>query len=143
MNANDAKLTEITTAQTGSTVEDNAPNAPAQAGFDIVVEAVAGTAVGNSGAPYTLTITAMDLTAVAPATDLNPVIANPQHFDSPTGGKPSGPDFEYSQSFAVTVPVTGTGARKYAGHVLQYVASLVNQNGQVVSILESDPFVLV
>ena len=143
MNANDAKLTEITTAQSGSTVEDNAPNAPAQPGFDIVVEAVAGTAIGNSGAPYTLTITAIDLTAVAPATDLNPVFATQQYFDGPTGWKPNGPDFEYSASFAVTVPVTGTGARKYADHVLQYVASLVNQNGQIVSILESDPFVLV
>jgi hypothetical protein len=143
MNANDAKLTEITTAQSGSTVEDNAPNAPAQPGFDIVVEAVAGNAIGNSGAPYTLTITAIDLTAVAPATDLNPVFTTQQYFDGPTGWKPNGPDFEYSASFPVTVPVTGIGARKYADHVLQYVASLVNQNGQIVSILESDPFVLV
>src|SRR5438552_2468685 len=67
MNANDAKLTEITTAQSGSSVEDSAPNAPAQPGFDVVVEAVAGNAIGNSGAPYTLTITAMDLTLVAAA----------------------------------------------------------------------------
>jgi len=28
MNAHDATLTELTTAHTGSTVEDNAPNAP-------------------------------------------------------------------------------------------------------------------
>jgi hypothetical protein len=142
MNANDAKLTEITTAQSGSSVEDSAPNAPAQPGFDIVVEAVAGNAIGNSGAPYTLTITAMDLTDVAPATDLNPVLTGPQFFDGPTGWKPNGPDFEYSATFPITVPVTA-GARKYAGHVLQYVASLVNHNGQIVSILESDPFVLV
>src|SRR5260370_40145146 len=81
LNANDANLTELTTAQSGSTVEDNAPNAPAQPGFDLVVEAVAGNAIGNGGAPYTLTVTPMDLTAVAPATDLNPAIANPQHFD--------------------------------------------------------------
>lgn len=143
MNANDAQLTELTTAQNGSTVEDNAPNAPAQPGFDLVIEAVAGNAVGNSGAPYTLTVSAMDLTLVAPASDLVPFIANPQHFDAPTGWKPSGPDFEYSQPFSITIPVLAGGQRKYAGHTLQYVASLVNANGQIVSIIESDPFVLV
>jgi hypothetical protein len=37
------------------------------------------------------------------------------------------------------VPANG----QYSGHVLQYVASLVNQNGQIVSIMESGPFVLV
>jgi hypothetical protein len=138
VNANDAQLTELTTAQSGSTVEDNAPNAPGQPAFDVVVEAVAGSAVGGSGAPYTLTVTAMDLTNVAAAPALKPTITNPQHFDLATGWKPSGPDFEYSQSFSITVP-----PGQYAGHVLQYVASLVNQNGQIVSIMESDPFVLV
>ena len=64
MNATDARLTELTTAHTGSRVGDNAPNGPADAGFDLVIEAVAGAAVGNSGAPYTLTISAIDLTAV-------------------------------------------------------------------------------
>ena len=139
MNANDAQLTELTTAQSGSTVEDNAPNAPGQPAFDIVVEAVAGNAVGGSGAPYALTVTAMDLTAVAAAPALTPTIVNPQHFDLATGWKPNGPDFEYSKSFAISVPTNG----QYSGHVLQYVASLVNQNGQIVSIMESDPFVLV
>jgi len=144
LNANDAQLTELTTAQGGSTVEDNAPNAPAQSSFDLVVEAVAGNAIGNGGAPYTLTISAMDLTAVAAAADLVPPIVNPQHFDTPTGWKQNGLDFEYSQSFPVTIPLDPvTGQRKYAGHILQYVASLVNQNGQIVSIMESDPFVLV
>lgn len=139
MNANNAQLTELTTAQSGSTVEDNAPNAPGQPAFDIVVEAVAGSAVGGSGAPYALTVTAMDLTDVAAAPALKPTITNPQHFDQATGWKPNGPDFEYTQSFAITVPPNG----QYSGHVLQYVASLVNQNGQIVSIMESDPFVLV
>ena len=97
MNANDAQLTELTTAQSGSTVEDNAPNAPGQPAFNVVVEAVAGSAVGGSGAPYTLTVTAMDLTNVAAAPALKPTITNPQHFDLATGWKPSGPDFEYSQ----------------------------------------------
>jgi hypothetical protein len=65
MNANDAALTELATAQTGSKVADNTPNAPASCSFDLVMEAVAGSALGSSGAPYTLTISAIDLTAVS------------------------------------------------------------------------------
>jgi hypothetical protein len=41
MNANAATLTELTTAHTGRTVEGNAPNSHAIAGFDLVIEAVA------------------------------------------------------------------------------------------------------
>jgi hypothetical protein len=51
VNANDATLTGLATAQTGSRVADNAPNAPASGGFDLVMEAVAGSALGSSGAP--------------------------------------------------------------------------------------------
>lgn len=140
MNANDAKLTELITAPSGSMVEDNAPNAPAASGFDLVVEAVAGSAIGNSGAPYTLTISAIDLTAVNqpwPEQTLH------QAFDTATGWKlsGSGPDYECTQTFPITVP--GGPGGPLAGHTLQYVASLVSQGGQVVSIIQSDPFVLV
>ena len=47
MNANDATLTELATAQSGSMVPDNAPNAPAGANFNLVLEAVAGSATGQ------------------------------------------------------------------------------------------------
>jgi len=62
LNANDATLTHLATAQTGSRVTDTAPNAPASGGFDLVLAAVAGSALGSSGTPYTLTISAIDLT---------------------------------------------------------------------------------
>ncbi len=144
MNANDAELTELATAYTNSTIENNAPNAPDQPGFDLVIEGVAGSVAGSSGAPYTLTVSAMDLTTVQSAPDLVPSIPA-QYFDVPTGWKPNGPDFEYSQSLPVTIPLTGGAGtpRKYVGHTLQYVASLVSANGQIVSIIESAPFVLV
>jgi hypothetical protein len=140
LNANDAQMTELLTANAGSTVENSAPNAPGPGTptFDLVVEAVAGNAIGGSGAPYTLTVTAMDLTDVKPAPALSPAIANPQHFDAPTGWKPNGLDFEYNKSFTIKVP-----KGVYKDHVLQYVASLVSPNGQIVSIIESEPFVLV
>jgi hypothetical protein len=140
INANDAMLTELATAQSGSMVEDNAPNAPASCTFDLVVEAVAGSAVGNSGATYTLQISAIDLTAVSrpwPGTTLRQV------FDATSGWKLSGagPDYECTQIFPIPVP-GGLGG-PLAGHILQYVASLVSQGGQIVSIIQSDPFVLV
>jgi hypothetical protein len=142
MNANDAKLTALLTAQSGSRVEDNAPNAPDHAKFDLVVEAVAGNAIGNNLMPYTLTITAMDLTAVAPAPALDPTVPA-QSFDTPlwklSGG---GPDYESTQVFKITVPPT-VPAGPLHDHVLQYVASLVNSNGQIASIITSEPFVLV
>jgi hypothetical protein len=140
MNANDAMLTEVATAQSGSTVEDNAPNAPASGSFDLIVEAVAGSAVGNAGAPYTLQISAIDLTAVSQPW---PAVAVAQAFDAATGWKlsGSGPDYECTQTFPVTVP--GGAGGPLAGHTLQYVASLVSHGGQIVSIIQSDPFVLV
>ena len=62
MNANDATLTELATAQTGSMVHDDAPNAPAGGGFDLIVAAAAGSALGS---PAALTISAIGLTTVS------------------------------------------------------------------------------
>jgi hypothetical protein len=140
MNANDATLTDLTTAHTGSTIGDSAPNAPADASFDLVVEAVAGSALGNSGAPYTLTISAIDLTTISqpwPSQVLR------QAFDAATGWELSGvgPDYQYSQAFPIAVP--GGPGGPLAGHTLQFVASLVSQGAQSVSIIQGDPFVLV
>ena len=140
MNANDATLTELATAQSGSMVEDNAPNAPASGSFDLVVEAVAGSAVGNSGAPYTLTISAIDLTAVNQGL---PTQTLHQAFDAASGWKLSGagPDYETTQTIRTTVP--GGPGGPLAGHTLQFVASLISQGAQIVTIRHSDPFILV
>jgi hypothetical protein len=50
VNANDATLTSLATAQTGSAVADTAPNVPANPGFDLVLHAVASSALGSCGA---------------------------------------------------------------------------------------------
>jgi hypothetical protein len=141
VNANDATLTELATAQNGSMVPDNAPNAPAGGNFSLVLEAVAGSALGSSGAPYTLTISAIDLTAVSqpwPPQTLH------QAFDAADGWQLSGigPDYQYTQTFPVAVPGGGPGG-PLAGHTLQFVASLVSQGAQIASIIQSNPFVLV
>jgi hypothetical protein len=141
MNTNNAVLTELLTAQSGSAVQDNAPNAPANVSFDLVVEAVAGNAVGNSNTPYTLQISVIDLTA---ANQPWPPITLAQAFNGPTGWNLSGgigPDYECSQTFPMPVP--GGPGGPLAGHTLQYTASLVSANAQIVSIIEGAPFVLV
>jgi hypothetical protein len=143
VNANDAQLIEVLTAQHGSTVQDNTPNAPAPgqaaaASYDVVIEGNAGNVIGNSGGPYKLTVTAMDLTAMTPAAALNPAIG-PQSFSAPTWNKNGPDDFDTQQSFTINVPA----GNPFAGHVLQYVATLVSVNDQVVSILKSELFTLV
>jgi hypothetical protein len=140
MNATDAALTGLTTAHTGSTVQDNAPNAPADASFDLVVEAVAGSALGNSGAPYTLTISAIDLTMVNQPW---PPRVLRQAFGPAVGWRLSGtgPDYLCGQVFPIPVP--GGPGGPLAAHTLQVVATLICQGAQIVSIIQGDPFVLV
>jgi hypothetical protein len=140
VNANDATLIALATAQTGSTVADNTPNAPANPGFDLVLHAVAGSALGSSGAPYTLTISAIDLTAVSapwPPQTLH------QAFDAASGWQLSGtgPDYQCTQTFPIAVPGGGPGG-PLAGHTLQCMACLVSQGAQIASIIHSHPFVL-
>ena len=141
MNANDAMLTAVATAQTGSTVADTAPNAPASASFDLILLAAAGSSLGSSGTPYTLTISAIDLTVVSQGW---PTQTLHQAFDAANGWELSGtgPDYRCTQTVPVPVPGGGPGG-PLAGHTLQCVATLISHGAQITSIIHSDPFVLV
>ncbi len=134
-------LTGLATAHSGTMVGDAAPNAPAAGSFDLVLRAIAGSAVGSSGTPYALTISAVDLTAVSQGW---PTQTFHQAFDAANGWQLSGtgPDYESTQAFPVAVPGGGPGG-PLAGHTLQCVASLVSQGAQIASIIQSNPFVLV
>jgi len=140
VNANDATLAGLATAQSGSMVKDDAPNAPASSGFDLIIEAAAGSALGSSGAPYTLTISAIDLTTVSQPWP--PQILH-QAFDAASGWKLSGtgPDYACTQTIPHTIP--GGPGGPLVGHTLQFVASLISLGAQIVAIGKSDPFVLV
>jgi hypothetical protein len=140
--ANDAELTELYTAETGQEVENNEPNAllgQIAANFDLRLQAVAGSSVGSGGGDYKLRIYCIDETLAAPA----PAGMSPgeldQEFNNLAGNdwKPAGPNFVKEQTFTITVPPN------VQGHVFRYVASLVNDNGDIVSFLESNKFVLV
>ena len=137
MNANDATLTRLATARTGSTAGHPPPNAPAASSFDLILQAAAGSALGNSGTPYTLTISAIDLTCV---TQGWPTLTLHQSFDAASGWKPSGTGQGYQCTQTFPVPVPGG---PLAGHTLQCVATLISRGAWIVSFIHSNPFVLV
>ena len=143
-NFNDAEITAIYVSHKASPrVQDDAPNAPTSGDrFDVTLEMVAGNAL-YTGA-YTLTVSCADLTAWKPA-PASMIPATPP-FDKAgsfggAGWKTAGPGPQYvtfsnSETVNTTKPFGGDD------HVYQYTVSLVNASGQVVSVKQSDEFVL-
>ena len=137
MNANDARITRVYTAQTGSVVEDPAPNAPGGGGtFDLFFQAEAGNSIGSSGGDYTLTLTAYDVTTGDNNANLS-VGPLAQKFNGTFGWTASAPDFFKNTNQTLNVPAG------VANHTFYYTATLVTVNGQIVSTLQSDLFVLI
>jgi hypothetical protein len=139
--ANDAELTELYTASAGVDVEDNEPNTgapgnPPSNTFDLHLQAVAGNALGNSGANYSLRADCIDETLAAPNNNMSVPPQN-QQFNGGSGWLPAGTNFVKDATVTVNVD---NAAR---GHVLRYVASLISANGDVVSFIESNKFILI
>jgi hypothetical protein len=139
-NYNDASITAIFVSQTGSpSVQDDAPNSPNPSGqFDVTLEMVAGN--GLASGDYTVSITCADLSAVtqAPASLIPGTLNGAGEFGSATWTHVGN-----YWTFERTQAVNGTAPRGGGGHVYQYTVTLVSKNGDVVSIKQSDPFVLV
>jgi hypothetical protein len=141
MQANDADLTELYTAASGEEVENNEPNADNTAGgaatFDLRLQAVAGSVRGDDGSDYKLRIDCIDETEAAPNLNMS-VPEETQQFDSTNDWveQPSG-NFVKEQTNTISVDPLAKG------HVLRYVASLRGVNGDVVSFIESNKFVLI
>jgi hypothetical protein len=144
--ANDAELTELYTAATGEEVQDNEPNTgppgqPPATAFDLRLQAVAGSVIGNAGGTYELRIDCIDDT-LAQRNGSMSVAAQNQRFNNAAGndwvlaGGTAG-NFVKEQTFPITVD---NGAK---GHVLHYVATMVNASGDIVSFLDSPQFILV
>ena len=142
MNANDARFSQLFVAGNNSKVQDDSPNesgGKAGADYDLLVKAEAGGVLGDSGAAYTLFITAYDVTAGAAASGLNPFAApNNENFNAANNWVASGDDFVKEEKYDINIPANVT-----RGHVFQYTATLIAGNFEVVSIIQSDPFVLV
>jgi hypothetical protein len=147
MNGNDARIVRLFSARTGGLVEDNTPNAsqPPAVQFDLILQAEAGSILGDSGANYTLTFTAVNDDTVSPQADLNP-IGNPfkEEWSLRDGWKPNGKDFVKTGAdesdgimrYRIAIPQGLTG-------VFHYNVRLVSDNRQVVSFAQSNPFILV
>lgn len=139
-NYNDGEITSIFVSQTASpSVEDDAPNSPTPSGqYDVTVEMAAGNGLASGN--YTLTITCADLSAMtqAPAS-LIPTTITAVNEIGPAAWTKVGNywTFDQTQTVNTTAPLGG------GGHVYQYTASLVSKSGEVVSIKQSDPFILV
>lgn len=140
MNFNDAKITSLYVSEPGSVldIQDDAPNANTAAGtkFRVTLEMVAGTGVGGK---YDVRTTCSDLTDTAAAPTLNPgtpLNATGALFATGPEWVADGPDrYVFNQSELINKPTV-------RGHVYRYTASLYSNNGQIVSIRESDPFIL-
>ena len=143
MQANDAELTELYTAAAGEEVENNEPNANNTAAgattFDLRLQAVAGEVRGDDGSDYLLRIDCIDETLAAPNT-LMSVAEVTQQFDK---NPPNDWIEQPSQNFVKEQKNTITVDAQAKGHVLRYVASLRSVNGDVVSFIESNKFVLI
>ena len=142
-NANDAELTDLYAAAITLDVADSEPNTgpPGQAPaptFDLHIEAVAGNAIGNSGITYTMVLTCIDETLAAPNATMSRTVS--QAFNAASGWiNPAVAVGNYlkEESFTITVPAA------VRGHIFRYVGSLVSTNNEIVSLIESKPFVLV
>lgn len=137
MNINDAKITSLYVGEDGSiaNVQDDAPNAPAGGKFTVTLEMVAGEPLLSSA--YELITTCSDVTETAPAPPLNPgaPLSGPGTFASPHWNNTSPTELVFKESVTVAAPTV-------KGHVYRYTAALYNPSGQVVSIKQSDPFIL-
>jgi len=141
MNVNDAKITSLYVSHTGAVkdIQDDAPNANTPAGtkFRVTLEMVAGHAVGGL---YDLRTTCTDLTDVKHVPALDP--GAPLNVSGALFGPPApewvadGPINVFNHSEPISPP---TGQK---GHVYRYTASLHSANGEIVSIRQSDPFIL-
>ena len=138
--ANDSELTKAYTTPTGIDVENNEPNADGPAGnFDLRLEAVAGSVLGDSGATYKLTVDCIDDTLAERNANMSEPVPLAQAFNNAVGSDwlAAGNNFKKEQTINFNVDAQAKG------HVLHYVVTLVGDNGDVVSFIESNKFILI
>jgi hypothetical protein len=144
MNANDARLTQLFVAVDDSQTQDDSPNETGGVAgntYDVLLRGEAGSAIGDSSANYTLTITAFNVSKGVAEPLLDPV-GSPfkEEFNSaaPNNWQPSGVDFVKEEKYDITID-----ANVPRGDVYQYTAQLVAENFEQISIIQSALFVVV
>jgi hypothetical protein len=132
-NANNAKLVRIATRALGSHIATTTPLATGYNSFEVVVEARAGSVLGASAQPYSLAISALDIT-----TGTNP------HSEANNFSQQRLERFSASYGWpnkAATFTVTLNALMAVQGHLFRYYATLTSPN-QIVSFVESPLFLL-
>ena len=144
MNANDARMTQLFVAVDNSQTQDDSPNETGGVAgntYDLLLRAEAGSAIGDSSANYTLTITAFNVSKGVAEPLLDPV-GSPfkEEFNNNVGNNwaPVGVDFVKQEKYDITIDPNVP-----RGDVYQYTAQLVADNFEVISIIQSALFVLV
>ena len=151
MNANNAKLVSVYTREVygnipGFCLRVSGTTDEESTSLEVVVEARAGWVLGNSGAPYVLSLVAFDITLghnAEPYTAFMKAVV--ENFTNATGNSSQWP--EYRSVFPVIL--TRTQADALVGHVLQYTATLISpppgsgDSTNVVTFLRSEPFILI
>jgi hypothetical protein len=134
VNANNAKLIQITTRASGGSVPNEIPLTSGKGNqFSVVVEGTAGRVLGASGQPYMLEIVAFDLTAGA-----NPH-SGANHF---TQRRLERFDAAHGWPDKVTIfAITLNDLAAVEGHLFRYYATLASVN-QIISFVESPLFLL-
>jgi hypothetical protein len=145
MNANDARIANLYTAQTGGLVKDNSPNigSPRATSFDLIVQLEAGNVIGQGGGNYTLNFTAINDNTATPEPTLVPA-GNPfnEQFLAPHW-QASGVDFVRtgpSQPVGIlrfNIPVGNLTGR------FHYNLEFVGSSFQFTDLWESNSFILV
>ncbi|WP_058044316.1 hypothetical protein [Streptomyces roseifaciens] len=137
----EAELTRLITTSLDSEVATTKPNVctngPAPK-FQVCVEAVAGTLIGNSCLPYTLHLCAIDECKAAPNEEMSKSITD-QTFSPNHGWKPYGCQgkFVKKECFVITVPNLDRC------RVFRYIATLCDKQGKIATFIHSAPFILV
>ncbi|CAM5533526.1 hypothetical protein [Streptomyces abikoensis] len=136
----DAVLTRLITTSVDSEVASTQPNmcanGPAEK-FQVCVEAVAGTHIGNSCMPYKLHLCAVDECKAAPSEGLSKMFE--ETFAKKHKWVPFGCRGEYvkKQCYTVTVP------RLTECTVFRYIATLCDKQGKIATFIYGAPFILV
>jgi hypothetical protein len=145
MNANDTRVVNLYTTQTGGLVENNSPNAgpSSTTSFDLIVQLEAGKAIGQGGDGYTLNFTAINENTGTPEPALVPA-GNPfiEQFLAPNW-QTSGADFVRTGTgqpagiLRFNIPVGNLTGR------FRYNLDFTSSDCQVTDLWESNSFILI
>jgi len=143
-NFNDAEITALYVSVINAPgIQDDVPNAPAVPGapipaFDVTLEMVAGGGLGTGAYTLFLTCSNVSDTVPAPAVLVPGAPLNGPHTFGTAPWVLSAPGlWTFDQRATLKIP-PGAGNKVY-----QYTAALVSASNQVVSIKQSDLFILV